>query len=77
LRQKNIRDRSRRLKYYSCALDLLKNSRITPSSHPNQMKKSEILYRFMGITENNSSFYVQVKKDKHGNKHFMSVLPAE
>jgi hypothetical protein len=77
IRQKNLRDRVRRLKYYPCALDLLTHSRVAPSSHRNQMKKSELLYRFMGICENDARFYVQVKENKRGEKHFMSVLPAD
>lgn len=75
--QKNTRDRVRRLKYYSCALDLLMNSRIAPSSHRNEMRRSESLYRFVGTCENGDRFFVQIKENKRGEKHFMSVLPTD
>jgi hypothetical protein len=61
IRQKNTRDRIRRLKYYACALDLIQNSRIAPSSHPNPMRRSEILHRFIGTAGDSSFFYVQIK----------------
>ena len=77
IRQKNTHDRVRRLKYYACALDLIQNSRIAPSSHPNPMRRSEILHRFIGIAGDNSLFYVQIKEDKRCNKHFISVLPVK
>jgi len=72
----NWRDRVRRLKYYSCALDLIKNSKSDPISKENPNKKSEILHRFAGTTKDKELFFVQIKEDKRsGEKHFMSVFP--
>jgi hypothetical protein len=76
LRQKNWRDRNRRLKYYSCAIDLIRNSRMEPTSEQNPHKQKEILHRFAGTTKDKDVFIVQIKQDKKtGEKHFMSVFP--
>ena len=76
LQTKNWLDRTRRLRQYPCAIDLIKNSRIMPFSQTNIDKKSEILHRFSGINGNNEKFFVQIKEDKKsGEKHFMSVFP--
>ncbi|MFA6270349.1 MAG: hypothetical protein WC657_04020 [Candidatus Paceibacterota bacterium] len=73
---KNWRDRVRRLKYYSCAIDLIKNSRVDPVSKENPNKKLEILHRFAGITKDKELFFVQIKEDKRsGEKYFTSVFP--
>ncbi len=78
LRTKNPRDRSRRLKYYECALDLIKNSKIPPTSKINPNKSSEILHRFTGKTENNDPFYVQITEHiRKKNKHLTSVFPID
>ncbi len=76
LRQKHRGERLRRLKYYSCGLDLLKNSRYIPLIKINPENSSEKLYRFKGITKNGYIFFVQVKEDKNSKqKYFMSVFP--
>ena len=76
--KKNWRDRSRRSKYFPCAIELIKNSRIDPVSKENPNRPSEILHRFTGITKDNDSFYVQIKEDKRrGEKWFMSVFPKD
>lgn len=78
LREKNLKDRTRRLKYYQCALDLIKNSRLEPISKQNPNKPREILHRFAGLTNNKELFFVQISKDKKkGHKYFMSVFPPE
>ena len=76
--QKNWRDRNRRLKYYPCAMDLIKNSRLEPISKQNPNKSTEMLHRFAGLTKNKEIFYVQIKEDKKtSQKHFLSVFPPE
>lgn len=76
--QKNWRDRNRRLRYYLCAIDLMKNSRVEPISKQNPNKPTEILHRFAGLSKNKEIFYVQIKEDKKtSQKHFMSVFPPE
>ncbi len=77
LQAKNWGDKLRRLKYYECAIDLIKNSRLSPVEKINPNDQSEMLYRFSGVTRERRSFLVQIKKDlKTGNRHFMSVFPA-
>lgn len=78
LHQKNSKDRVRRLKYYPCALDLIRNSKSEPTSKENPNKKSEILHRFAGITPDKELFFVQINGDKKTNKKFLlSVFPEE
>lgn len=73
--KKNIGDKTRRLKYFVCAIELIQHSRIQPSTKMNPNRKSETLYRFAGITPNKHVFHVQIKKDKKGEKSFISVFP--
>ena len=76
--KENWRDRSRRLKYFPCALELIKNSRIEPVSKENPNKPNEILHRFTGITKNNDLFFVQIKEDKRvGQKWLISTFPKK
>ena len=76
LRQKRLGERSRRLKYYSCGLDLLMHSRCSPLIKLNPENASEKLYRFKGETRNNEVFFVQVKEEKNSkNKYLMSIFP--
>jgi len=70
------RDKSRRLKFYPCALELIKNSRFGPISKENVDKKTEILHRFTGITPENEIFFVQIKENKNNNnKYLISIFP--
>jgi hypothetical protein len=72
---KNPSDRLRRLRYYPCALDLIKNSKVKPEIIE---KTSEILYRFKGKNGNGEFFYVQITQEKKSDKkHFLSVFPAD
>lgn len=76
LSQKPRRDRKRRLKYYPCAIELLRNGRAAPVSKLNPNKSSETLYRFAGLTVDNELFYVQVREARRSrNKYFVSVFP--
>lgn len=75
LSQKKQGDRRRRLEYYQCALDALRNTDVKPEIKPNPNHKNEIVYRFFARTKEGSQFYIQVKQDKRGNKHFISVFP--
>jgi len=74
--EKNERDRVRRLKYYNCGLDLLKNSVRNPSSYDNFNNKNELLHRFYGITKNDENFIVQIKENKRTKrKDLISIYP--
>jgi hypothetical protein len=76
LHQKNSKDRVRRLKFYPCALELIKNSRAEPITKENPNKRSEILHRFAGATPEKELFFVQINEDKRTNKKFLlSVFP--
>ncbi len=76
LSEKNHSDRFRRLKQYPCGLDLIKNSKMGPTTQESKDKSSEVLHRFYGINGNGESFIVQIKENiNNGEKNFMSVLP--
>lgn len=76
LREKNLRDRTRRLKYYQCGLGLIRKSKIEPTSRQNPDRSSEILHRFVGLTKDKEIFFVQISENKKTDqKHFMSVFP--
>lgn len=72
----NMRDKIRRLKYFTCAIDLIRHSHFDPVSKENVDRKYEILHRFMGSTSENEIFFVQIKENKRtGQKYFLSVFP--
>lgn len=72
----NLKDKTRRVKYFECALDLIQNTQFNPISKENPNKKSEILHRFMGITKENEVFFVQIKESKNSShKYLMSAFP--
>lgn len=74
--KQNLKDKTRRIKYFPCAIELIQNSRFKPLTVENPNKKSEIFYRFYGCTPNNGRFCVQIKGDKNsGEKWFISVFP--
>ena len=78
LAQKNLRERISRLRYLSCALDLIRNSRIVPVSIENADNRNEMLHRFTGKTKNKEVFFVQIKEDKKSNKKYlMSCFPKK
>ena len=78
LNQKNPRDRMRRLKYYACSIDLIKNTKNKPKSIINRNKRSEMLHKFAGITKMGDLFFVQIKENKKtGEKYFMSCFSEE
>lgn len=69
-------DRVRRLKFYECALDLIKNSNYNPETRENFAKKDELLHRFYGATEKGEEFVVQIKENKRTKrKDLISVYP--
>lgn len=76
LYDKHEKDRTRRLKFYECALDLIKNTTQDPTTKDNPNKLEEILWRFWGITKNNEFFRVQIKENKRSKrKDFISIIP--
>lgn len=76
LMQKHLKERTRRLKFYSAAVDLLRNSTL-PAATPivSKANPGHLLHRFYGKTREGTEFCVQVKQDlRSGRKDFMSVF---
>jgi|SRR5579859_3608263 len=71
---KRPRDRTRRLKYFGCALEVIRDSQFDPDVATNPNNKLETFYRFHGQAAENM-FVVQIKKDKSEALEFMSVFP--
>lgn len=75
--QKNPVERTKRLKLFKCTLELIGNSRNKPESKEHPRNKSEILYRFGGLTKGGQISFIQIKEDrKTGELDFMSVFPG-
>ncbi|MBU0579240.1 hypothetical protein KKE34_04860 [Patescibacteria group bacterium] len=71
--QKNLKDRTRRLKFFIATIELIEKSENKPSQRI--VNKIEI-YRFYGRIKNSSKFVAQIKKDGRG-LHLMSCFPWE
>lgn len=75
LMQKHPKERTRRLKLYNAAIDLMRNSRCEPETIFSKDNMSILLHRFYGVTKDGVEFCVQIKQDKRsGRKDFMSVF---
>jgi hypothetical protein len=74
--QKLPKERTRRLKYFKAACDLIENSKLGPVEKTELFEKKEILYRFAGLTIEKDLFYVQIKEDKRKRKYLMSCFPG-
>lgn len=75
LMQKHLKDRTRRLRLYSAAIDLMRNSRHEPETIFDKNDKSSLLHRFYGVTKDGVEYCVQIKQNKRtGRKDFMSVF---
>lgn len=74
--QKHPKERTRRLKFYKAAVDLLRNTTCSPeATFESTTNQDVILFRFYGRTKDGSDFCVQVKHDlRSGRKDFMSVF---
>ncbi|MDO8499148.1 MAG: hypothetical protein Q7S66_00620 [bacterium] len=76
LHEKNLRDKSRRISFFPCAVELIQKTRHEPISKENPNKKGEILHRFAGSTPNNEIFFVQIKEDRQTDqKYLISIFP--
>ena len=73
--KKNRKDKTRRLKFYACALELISKATIQPESQPYKDKQST-LYRFSGRAAGGQEFVVQISQNKNGRKYFTSVFPG-
>lgn len=76
--KENFRDKTRRMKYFPCAIELIQKSRFEPLSKENPNKRSEILHRFAGATKEKELFFIHIREDKRtGQKWLMSVFPFD
>lgn len=76
LYEKHEKDRVRRLRFFDCALDVIKNSTQSPTTRENFKNKDELLHRFIGITMNKEKFVVQIKENKRTKrKDLISIYP--
>ncbi len=74
--KENWKDRTRRLKYFPAAIELINKNTFDPQSKENPNKNGEILHRFKGKTPTGKIFFVQIKENKrNGQKFFISVFP--
>lgn len=78
LRQKGYKDRTRRIKFFHAALDLIHNTTCKPTTMQDLNNRNVLLHRFIGSTRENELFYVQIKETKSTQrKDFISVFPVE
>ena len=78
LNQKSPKERVRRLKLYHCAIDLLRNSTLTPETIFTHTNMDINLHRFYGQSKSGNYFCVQVQENKRNNrKEFISVFPVK
>lgn len=78
LHEKNLRDKARRVAYFSCAIELIQKTRHDPTTKENPNRKGEFVHRFAGSTPDNEIFFVQIKEDRRTNqKWFISVFPLD
>lgn len=76
--KKNLKDKTRRVKYFPCCIELIKNSTLEPTSKENPNNDGEIVHRFAGLSSDNELFFVQIKETKRtGAKWLMSIFPPE
>ncbi len=74
----NLNDKTRRLKYFPCAVELIQNSRIKPTTKPSKEENGVLLHRFAGITQDGDRFFVQIKEyTKNNQKWLISMFPDD
>ena len=78
LKQMRIEEQTSRLKYYQCALELLRDTTLAPTTIYGTDRPNDGLHRFYGKTISGKHFCVQVKHSKRtGRLDFMSVFPTK
>lgn len=78
LKQMRAEEQTSRLKYYHCALDLLRNTTLSPRTIYKKDSPDDAFHRFYGKTLAGKHFCVQVKQSKRtGRLDFMSVFPTK
>jgi len=78
LYNKREKDKIRRLKFFDCALDLIRNSQYSPETRENFQNKDELLHRFCGVLKSGDRFIVQIKENKRTKrKDLISIYPVK
>ena len=78
LKQKHPGDQVRRVKLFTCGIDLIRNSTHSPDTIFSAENKNIMLHRFYGQTKGGQPFCVQIRENKRTNrKDFMSVFPVK
>lgn len=78
LKQKRSGDQVRRLQFYECAIDLIRNTEFSPDTIFTNTNKEIALHRFVGVSSDGFKYYVQIQESKRTNrKDFMSCFPAK
>jgi len=74
--KQNFRDKTRRAKFFPCAVELIENSRFTPVIKKSLEQSHILFYRFVGKSKDDKEFIVQIKENKKtGQKWLISVFP--
>lgn len=75
LTDKHQKEQTKRLRFYKAALNLIRNSRITPETIVKEDDQHVLLHRFYGMTKDGIYFCVQIKEDKRSDRRdFMSTF---
>lgn len=73
--QKNLKERTKRLKFYKAGLDLIRNTTQAPEIMIDKAHPGMVFNRFYGVTKTGEHFCVQIKQDARTNRRdFMSVF---
>ena len=74
LNQKSQKERRKRLKFYACAIELLRETRLEPSTKPSLKRNAELFHRFAGVTQKNELFYVQIKENTRTKRRILCLF---
>lgn len=76
MQQKLPSDRARRLRYFSCALELLRKSHNDPITFMDPTQPGMFIHRFLGVAPDGQRFWVIVKESRRTNKkQLLSLFP--
>lgn len=76
--KKSPSERVRRLKLYSCALDLIRNTTYAPDTIHTSTDKDSSSHLFYGTTKDGILFCVRIHESKRtGRKEFTSAYPVK
>lgn len=76
MQQKAVIDRARRLRYFPCALELLRSTRHDPITFMDPTQPNKFVHRFLGEASGNQKFWALIKEDRKSNKkQLLSLFP--